>query len=105
MSQTEPHSPEPSYLDYQGKYKGLKGWIFSTDHKRIGLLYLYAIMIFFLVGVTLGELMRQSSIAPGQTIMKPQTYNAMFTLHGIIMIFLVVIPGLAAVFGNFSCQL
>src|SRR5208283_2253992 len=90
-----------SYLDYQGKYKGILGWIFSTDHKRIALLYLYCIMIFFLVGATLGVLMRTELIAPGETIMKPQTYNAMFTLHGIIMIFLVVIPGLAAVFGNF----
>jgi len=92
---------QPSYLDYQGKYKGLWGWIFSTDHKRIGLLYLYGIMTFFVVGAILGVLMRIELIAPGETIMKAQAYNATFTLHGIIMIFLVVIPGLAAVFGNF----
>lgn len=101
MSQIITQDPQPSYLDYQGKYKGFLGWIFSTDHKRIGLLYFYAIIVFFLVGVTLGELMRTELIKQGETIMKPQTYNALFTLHGIIMIFLVVIPGLAAVFGNF----
>lgn len=95
------HSKEPSYLQYQGKYKGILGWIFSTDHKRIALLYLYGIMAFFLVGVVLGVLMRIELISPGETIMKAQTYNATFTLHGIIMIFLVVIPGLSAVFGNF----
>jgi len=91
----------PSYLDYQGKHKGILGWILSTDHKRIGILYLIAIMTFFMVGVTFGFLMRLELIAPGKTIMDPQTYNAFFTLHGVIMIFLFVIPGIPAVFGNF----
>lgn len=90
-----------SYLDYQGKHKGIKAWIFSTDHKRIGLLYLISMMIFFAVGVTFGFLMRLELIAPGKTIMDAQTYNSFFTLHGIIMIFLFIIPGLPAVFGNF----
>ena len=49
----------------------------------------------------MGLLMKIELIAPGKTIMGPQTYNAFFTLHGIIMIFAVVIPGLPAVFGNF----
>jgi len=90
-----------SYLDYQGKYKGIRSWIFSTDHKRIALLYLYSIVSFFLVGATLGLLMKLELIAPGRTIMGAQTYNGLFTLHGITMIFLVVIPGIPAVFGNF----
>lgn len=90
-----------SYLDYQGKHKGIKAWISSTDHKRIGLLYLISMMIFFAVGVTFGFLMRLELIAPGKTIMDAQTYNSFFTLHGIIMIFLFIIPGLPAVFGNF----
>ncbi|MDP2303598.1 MAG: cbb3-type cytochrome c oxidase subunit I [Ignavibacteria bacterium] len=90
-----------SYLDYRGKGTGLKSWIFSTDHKRIGILYLIAMLIFFVVGVTFGFLMRLELIAPGKTIMDPQTYNSFFTLHGIIMIFLFIIPGLPAVFGNF----
>ncbi len=92
---------EPSYLDYQGKFKGFLGWILSTDHKRIGLLYLISLSIFLLGGVTFGFLMRLELIAPGRTIMDPQTYNSYFTLHGVIMIFLFVIPGLPAVFGNF----
>lgn len=92
---------EPSYLDYQGKFKGFLGWILSTDHKRIGLLYLISLSIFLFAGVTFGFLMRLELIAPGRTIMDPQTYNSFFTLHGVIMIFLFVIPGLPAVFGNF----
>ncbi|HEX2934908.1 MAG TPA: cbb3-type cytochrome c oxidase subunit I [Bacteroidales bacterium] len=90
-----------SYLEYQGKYKGILGWIFSTDHKRIGLLYLYSIMTFFIVAATLGLLIKLELIAPGETIINAKTYNAFFTLHGITMIFLVVIPGIPAVFGNF----
>jgi cytochrome c oxidase subunit I len=89
-----------SYLKYQGKYKGILGWLTSTDHKRIGLMYLYAIGVFFFIGAVLGVLMRLELIAPDETIMSAQTYNATFTVHGIIMIFLVVIPGLAATFGN-----
>ncbi len=91
----------PSYLDYQGKHKGLLGWILSTDHKRIGILYLVGIISFFLVGMTFGFLMRLELIAPGSTIMDAQTYNSFFTLHGVIMIFLFVIPGIPAIFGNF----
>jgi len=79
---------------------GLAGWIFSTDHKRIGLLYLWCIVTFFCVGVLLGLLIRLELIAPGETIMGAQTYNAIFTLHGVIMIFLFIIPGIPAAFGN-----
>ena len=91
----------PSYLDYQGKYKGFLGWILSTDHKRIGILYLISILSFFLVGITFGFLIRLELIAPGRTIVDPQTYNAFFTLHGVIMVFLFLIPAVPAIFGNF----
>lgn len=91
----------PSYLEYQGKHKGLLGWILSTDHKRIGILYMVSILSIFMVGVTLGALMRLELIAPGRTIMDAQTYNEIFTLHGVIMIFLFIIPGIPAIFGNF----
>jgi cytochrome c oxidase subunit 1 len=92
---------ESSYLEHTGRYRGIFSWIFSTDHKRIGILYLFSILTFFATGATLGLLMKFELIAPGKTIMDAQTYNAFFTLHGIIMIFAVVIPGLPAVFGNF----
>jgi len=80
--------------------KGLSSWIFSTDHKRIGLLYFYSLVSFFLVGMILGVLMRLELISPGETIMKAKTYNQVFTLHGVIMIFLFLIPSVPAVFGN-----
>ena len=98
---------ERSYLE-EGTTKkatGLFSWIFSTDHKRIGMMYLISISIFFFVGVILGVLMRLELIAPGRTIMDAQTYNTIFTLHGVIMIFLFIIPGIPAVFGNFFLPL
>ena len=91
---------EPSFYQVK-KHRGIFAWILSTDHKRIGLMYLYLIMSFFIVGAVLGLLMKLELIAPGRTIMGPQTYNGFFTLHGITMIFLIVIPGLPVVFGNF----
>ena len=100
MSETVNLTAEPDYLHVPGK-KGLFSWIFSIDHKRIGLLYLYSMMTLFLVGMTLGLAMKFELLAPGKTIMGAQAYNATFTLHGIIMIFLIVVPGLPAVFGNF----
>ena len=90
----------PYYQDV-GPRRGILAWITSTNHKRIGILYLVAITVFFFAGVTLGELLRLELIAPGQTIMGPQAYNTMFTVHGIIMIFLVVIPAIPTIFGNF----
>ncbi|MFA6439207.1 MAG: cbb3-type cytochrome c oxidase subunit I, partial [Bacteriovoracaceae bacterium] len=94
---------EPSYLDVStNKYKkGILSWILSVDHKRIGILYLVSMMAFFCVAVFFGFLIRLELIAPGKTIIEAQMYNQLFTLHGIIMIFLFIIPGLPAVFGNF----
>ncbi|MBM3435643.1 MAG: cytochrome c oxidase subunit I [Bacteroidetes bacterium] len=88
-------------ISFYDTKKGLFSWIFSTDHKRIGLLYFYSIGIFFLAAVALGVLMRLELIAPGKTIMEAKTYNQVFTLHGVIMIFLFLIPSVPAVFGNF----
>jgi cytochrome c oxidase subunit 1 len=89
-----------NYLEYKAK-KGIFAWILSTDHKRIGILYLVSMVTFFWVGVTLGFLMKLEMLTPGKTIVDAQTYNAFFTLHGVIMIFLFIIPGIPAVFGNF----
>jgi len=84
----------------EGNYPGIFGWLLTTDHKRIGLLYFWCIVTFFCVGVVLGLLLRLELFAPGETIMGAQTYNAVFTLHGVIMIFLFIIPGIPAAFGN-----
>ncbi|MEP0814691.1 MAG: cytochrome c oxidase subunit I [bacterium] len=79
---------------------GLRSWLFTLDHKRIGIMYLIAILTAFLLGGIFALLVRTELIAPGQTIMTPDTYNKMFTLHGAVMIFLVIIPGIPAALGN-----
>ncbi|MDH4036541.1 MAG: cytochrome c oxidase subunit I [Candidatus Krumholzibacteria bacterium] len=89
------------FYKFQGRFSGLASWIFSTDHKRIGLMYLILMTAFFGIGMTLGFLMRLELMAPGRTIVDAQTYNSIFTLHGVIMVFLFVIPGLSASLGNF----
>ena len=101
MSTTHTTAAEPSYLVDTGVRKGVMAWLTTTDHKRIALMYLYAMVVFFFVGVAIGVIMRLVQLTTFQHLITAQTYNAMFTLHGVIMIFLFVIPGLPAVFGNF----
>lgn len=102
MSETVQHL---NFFQDTGGKKGIWAWITSTDHKRIGLLYFYSLTAFFLIGVLLGILMRLELMNPGKDIVEPQTYNSLFTLHGVIMIFLFVIPGIPAVFGNIALPL
>jgi cytochrome c oxidase subunit 1 len=96
---------EPDFYHTVTKRKGILSWILSTDHKRIGILYLGTILVFFFAAVALGFLMRLEMLKPEGTLVEPQTYNTFFTLHGIIMIFLFVIPIVPAVFGNFFIPL
>jgi cytochrome c oxidase subunit 1 len=96
---------EPDFYHAPSRHRGILAWVLSTDHKRIGILYLITILFFFFFAVGLGVLMRLEMLTPGKTIVEPQTYNTFFTLHGIIMIFLFIIPGLPAVFGNFMLPL
>ncbi len=89
-----------NFLEEKGKYGGILGWIFTTDHKRIGLLYLMSVLTFFAVGVTLGVLIRLNLIDPGRFISE-STYNSLFSIHGIIQIFLFIIPAIPTSLGNF----
>ncbi len=85
--------------------KGLLSWALSTDHKRIAIMYLVTISTFFLIGGIASLLVRIELIAPGKTIVDAHTYNVLFTIHGNFMIFLFIIPGIAASFGNFLIPL
>jgi cytochrome c oxidase subunit 1 len=91
--------PEIHYLNHA---KGLKSWLLTLDHKRIGLLYLISVVFFFIVGGILALLIRAELFEPGQTLMTAETYNHIFTLHGAVMIFLFLIPAVPAVLGNFA---
>jgi cytochrome c oxidase subunit I len=101
MNTAEEQATAPlSFYHARGKHSGILSWMLSTDHKRIGIMYLIAILTFFLIGVTLGILMRINLIAPGKFISE-RTYNSLFTVHGVIQIFLFIIPGIPASLGNF----
>lgn len=92
---------EVDFYNVRGKYKGIWSWLLTIDHKRIGLMYMAGVIFFFLVAMTLGVFMRLEMLTPGETLMKAQTYNSIFTLHGVIMVFLFIIPSVPAIFGNF----
>src|SRR3954451_18491625 len=84
--------------------KGWVSWVTTTDHKRIGILYLVTTFAFFLIGGVEALLMRIQLGTPDNTFLDPTTYNALFTLHGTTMIFMVVVP-IAAAFGNYLVPL
>ncbi len=71
---------------------GLYGWITSLDHKQIGIMYLIATFVFFIVGGVEALLMRTQLAVPNNTFLSPEVYNQLFTMHGTTMIFLVVMP-------------
>jgi len=83
------------------RYKIISSWLLTTDHKRIGVLYLFVILFWFLIGVMIGLLMRTELMSVNTKIISAQAYNAAFTLHGVIMIFLFIIPVMPVIFGNF----
>jgi cytochrome c oxidase subunit I len=82
----------------------LFSWLTTTDHKKIGILYLINSMAFFVIGGVFALLMRTELARPGKQILAPHAYNQLFTLHGTLMIFLVIFPMLAG-FGNYFVPL
>jgi cytochrome c oxidase subunit 1 len=91
-----------NYLNHE---RGLRSWLLTLDHKRIGVMYLVSILSAFLLGGIFALLIRTELLTPQHTIMKADTYNVMFTLHGAVMIFLFIIPGIPAALGNFVLPL
>jgi len=80
---------------------GLKSWLLTIDHKRIALLYLVSITFFFFVGGAAATLLRLELMTPQADMVQSETYNKLFTMHGVIMIFFFLIPAIPAVLGNF----
>jgi len=94
---------EPDFLSlHDGKPLGerVKGWLFTLDHKRIGMMYLFGILAALIIGGVFALLVRTELFFPGKTIVDQDTYNKFFTLHGAVMVFLVIIPGIPAALGN-----
>jgi cytochrome c oxidase subunit 1 len=90
--------PREHYLnvDY-----GIRSWLLTTDHKRIGLLYMISITVMFFIGGLFATLIRLELMTPAGDLVSSDTYNKLFTMHGIVMIFFFLIPSIPAVIGNF----
>jgi len=88
----------PSYLSAR---PGIIAWLTTTDHKKIGILYLAGMVTFFLFAASMALTFRLELYSPGEQWISADLYNRLLTLHGVAMIFLFVIPGIPAVFGNF----
>ena len=80
---------------------GVLSWLLTKDHKRIAILYLFSVTVFFIVGGIFAFLMRLELLTPEGDMFTSDTYNKFFTLHGIVMIFFFLIPAIPAVIGNF----
>ena len=102
---TQPHDspPEPEVDNYLTYTRGFRSWALTLDHKRIGIMYLVSVLGSFLVGGIFALLVRTELLTPGATIpgVDENLYNQFFTLHGAIMVFLVIIPSIPAALGNF----
>src|SRR6202789_126105 len=90
--------PKRSYLNSE---YGLKSWLLTGDHKRIAILYLISITFFFFLGGAFAGLIRLELLTPLPDLVASDTYNKLFTMHGVIMIFLFLVPSVPATVGNF----
>ena len=91
--------------DYLSEGTSLGSWLGSTDHKRIAWLYMVAITLFFFVGGAAATLIRLNLVTPQGSLMAADTYNRLFTAHGVIMVWLFLIPSIPSVLGNFLVPL
>ena len=80
---------------------GIKSWLLTKDHKRIGLLYLATITLFFFIGGAFATLIRVELLTPQGDLVSSETYNKLFTMHGVAMVFFFLIPSIPATLGNF----
>ncbi len=102
VEQGEPQGEETNYLNHE---TSIWSWLSTKDHKRIGVLYCVSLATVFLAAGVLALLMRAELSGPDQTLMSNDTYNQVFTMHGILMVFLFLVPSIPAILGNFVLPL
>jgi cytochrome c oxidase subunit 1 len=100
MSQSIAKDGHSSAVNYLNVQHGLRSWLLTVDHKRIALLYLISITIMFMLGGIFATMIRLELLTPRGDILGSDTYNKMFTMHGVVMIFFFLIPSIPAVLGN-----
>src|SRR5262245_65224086 len=95
---SRPHLPARHYLN---DGYGIASWLLTRDHKRIALLYLAAVTVFFFVGGAFAVLIRLALATPAGDLVSDDTYNQLFTMHGVVMVFFFLIPAISAILGKF----
>jgi cytochrome c oxidase subunit 1 len=111
----QPPAPEPmpqpvetrpiNRADYLNVQYGVLSWLFTLDHKRIAIMYLISITVFFFVGGVFAALIRIELATPKGDFVVSDTYNKLFTMHGVVMLFFFLIPAIPATLGNFLVPL
>jgi len=98
---SKPAPGTPRRVHYLNVNHGVRSWLLTLDHKRIALLYLISVTFFFFIGGMMAVFIRLELATPPGDLVEPDTYNRLFTAHGVIMIFLFLIPSIPAILGNF----
>src|SRR5438477_5761434 len=104
---SQPSADKPVYpaVNYLNADRGVRSWLLTLDHKRIAVMYFATIILMFLLGGIFALAIRIELLTPEPTIMGANTYNRLFTLHDVVMIFLFMIPAIPGIFGNFCLPL
>ncbi len=97
--------PAERQRNYLNANYGIRSWLLTVDHKRIALLYLLSVTIMFALGGTFAALVRLELLTPAGELFEADTYNKLFTLHGVIMVFFFLVPVIPATLGNFLIPL
>src|SRR6202167_517947 len=105
MSMPTAIAPPVERENYLNTKYGVWSWLLTTDHKRIALLYLLSITFFFFIGGFFALLIRLELLTPAGDLVQADTYNKLFTVHGMVMVFFFLIPSIPAVLGNFLVPL
>jgi cytochrome c oxidase subunit I len=104
LAATTAPTPEIVMHGMPAEQRGWLAWLTTTDHKRIGIMYFVATFVFFILGGVEALIMRLQLAQPDGTLVTPETYNGLASMHGTTMIFLFVVPVMAA-FGNYLVPL
>jgi len=92
---------EMARVNYLSREHGVRSWLLTTDHKRIGILYLWTIIVFFAIASVAAAMMRIELLTPQGDLVTSDTYNKLFTIHGVLMVWFFLIPSIPNVLGNF----
>jgi cytochrome c oxidase subunit 1 len=99
IAQGSPSTAEE--VNYLNVEHGWKSWLFTTDHKRIAILYIISITLMFFVGGFFAVMVRVNLLSPEGNYISAETYNRFFSMHGIIMVFFFLVPSIPATLANF----